>query len=100
MLKNLIARILQLINPQLHISANIKGIDIKNILPEVSTDTPMPTVKQPKKTPRLGFTDDEGSWTTDSIANEIKIDLTGKIYFKINRTWIEQTAVKSVRFYG
>lgn len=99
MFSKLMSRILQLINPRAYVPTLEEKEELDSSLPEVSCGTPMPPVKPAKEEPRLEFTDCEGNWTADSIATEIKIDMAGKIYFKINRVWVEQTAIKSVRFY-
>lgn len=94
----LLNRILQLINPR---SVNITDVEqvTHNSLPPMSTGTPMPPVKPFKPEPHLEFTDADGSWTLDAPNMEIKIDLAGKIFFKINRVWVEQTAIESIKFY-
>ena len=67
------------------------------------TESPEPVVEAPVvpapavlKLPRIQYTDADGTWEDDRLLNEVKIDTAGRVYFKINRVWIEQANIRSI----
>ena len=45
------------------------------------------------------YIDSEGSWCDTELHNEIKIDLAGNVYFKINKVWRLQSDIVGFSLY-